>query len=376
MTKILILHASLGSGHVSAAKSIASAFEQLGVDEVRVEDGLDYADAVVRTVITKGYLKISEQSPYLWRKIYEGTDNPNYEDTLDSNKLMGELQSHFYKKLEQLILDMNPDVIICTQEFPLLIVQALKEKGTISQPNYVVVTDFMAHSSWINEGVTGYFVASEFTSEVLYRWGVEKHLLYATGIPVRLEISEPKTRAAMREKLSLPADLPLVTLFGGGIMPERVKRMVSVMLESQEPIVLTTVAGRNKQMTDMLSGLESNQKVTLRNYEYIDFVDDLVAASDLVVTKSGGLIVSEVLARGTPMIVVDPIPGQEEWNADFVSGSGAGIQVRLPEMVPAAAQALIEQPERLAAMRDTARLVGRPRAALDIAEIILAKQQQ
>ena len=159
-------------------------------------------------------------------------------------------------------------------------------------------------------------------------------------------------------------------------MPERVKRMVSVMLESQEPIVLTTVAGRNKQMTDMLSDLESNQKVTLRKYEYIDFVDDLVAASDLVVTKSGGLIVSEVLARGTPMIVVDPIPGQEEWNADLVSGSGAGIQVRLPEMVPAAAQALIEQPERLAAMRDTARLVGRPRAALDIAEIILAKQQQ
>jgi processive 1,2-diacylglycerol beta-glucosyltransferase len=373
MTKILILHASLGSGHVSAAKSIASAFEFLGVDEVRVEDGLDYADAVVRTVITKGYLKVSEQSPYLWRKIYEGTDNPDFEDTLDSNKLMGELQSPFYKKLEKLITDMEPDVIVCTQEFPLLIVQALKEKGHISQPNYVVVTDFMAHSSWINDGVSGYFVASDFTKYVLNHWGVEESLLHATGIPVRLEISQPKSSADMREKLSLPGSQAVVTLFGGGILPERVKRMVNVMLESPEPLTLATVAGRNKQMSDELAELESNDKVNLYKYEYIDFVDDLVAASDLVVTKSGGLIVSEVLARGTPMIVVDPIPGQEEWNADFVSGSGAGLQVRLPEMVPAAALALIDDPEQLAAMRARAVEVGRPRAALDIAETILAE---
>ena len=89
-------------------------------------------------------------------------------------------------------------------------------------------------------------------------------------------------------------------------------------------------------------------------------------------TKSGGLITSEVLARATPMIVVDPIPGQEEWNADFVSGSGAGIQIRLPEMVPAAILGLLDQPERLAAMRSQAELVGRPQAAMEIAKFVLA----
>jgi processive 1,2-diacylglycerol beta-glucosyltransferase len=100
-------------------------------------------------------------------------------------------------------------------------------------------------------------------------------------------------------------------------------------------------------------------------------VDDLVAASDLVITKSGGLIVSEVLARGTPMVIVDPIPGQEEWNADFVVGVGAGIQLRQPEAVPPAALYLLGQPERLAIMREQARRFGRPRAALDIAERVL-----
>ncbi len=125
-------------------------------------------------------------------------------------------------------------------------------------------------------------------------------------------------------------------------------------------------------MAEALDALESNHKVILRKYAFIDFVDDLVAASDLVVTKSGGVITSEVLARGTPMIVVDPIPGQAECNADFVAGSGAGIQIRLPEMVPAAILGLLDQPERLEAMRAQAQSVGRPNAARDIARHVLA----
>ena len=125
-------------------------------------------------------------------------------------------------------------------------------------------------------------------------------------------------------------------------------------------------------MAEALADLKSNSRVALRNCTQIDYVDDLVAASDLVVTKSGGMIISEVLARGTPMIIVDPIPGQEEWNADFVAGSGAGIQIRRPEMVPAAIQRLLAQPQRLQAMRAQAQKIGRPHAALDIARHILA----
>ena len=372
MTKILILHASLGSGHVSAANSIAEALQKLGVQDVRVEDGLDYADSFIRTFLNKGYLKISEQSPSLWRRIYEGTDNPDLEDTLESNVTMGDLQRPFYKKLENLINEYQPDAIISCQQFPLLIVQALKNQGRISQPNYVVITDFMAHSSWLNEGVEAYFVASEFTKEALSLWGIDEKLLHATGIPVKSEISQIKKTADIREKLDLPLDIPVVTLFGGGIMPKRVRRIVETMLVYPEPLVFITVAGRNRQMAEALSDLADTEYVRLRKYQFIDFVDDLVAASDLVVTKSGGLITSEVLARGKPMIVVDPIPGQEEWNADFVSGSGAGIQIRLPEMVPAAILGLLEQPERLASMRTQAEFVGRPNAASEIAKLILA----
>src|SRR6185312_9041603 len=99
-----------------------------------------------------------------------------------------------------------------------------------------------------------------------------------------------------------------------------------------------------------------------------DFVDDLIAASDLVITKAGGLIVSEVLARSTPMIIIDPIPGQEEWNADYITGAGAAVQLRMPEMVPTAVEFLLKQPTRIEAMGTQARLIGHPHAAMDIAE--------
>jgi processive 1,2-diacylglycerol beta-glucosyltransferase len=124
-------------------------------------------------------------------------------------------------------------------------------------------------------------------------------------------------------------------------------------------------------LAEALSDLIDGTQVQLRLLGKNDYVDDLVAASDLVITKSGGLIVSEVLARGVPMLIVDPIPGQEEWNADFVAGSGAGIQLNHPEAVPPAALFLLSQPERLALMREQARRFGRPRAALDIAERVL-----
>jgi processive 1,2-diacylglycerol beta-glucosyltransferase len=160
-------------------------------------------------------------------------------------------------------------------------------------------------------------------------------------------------------------------LFGGGILPRRVRLVAENVLASSDPLVFVTVDGRNHQMADALDALESNHKVTLRKYSHIDFVDDLVVASDLVVSKSGGMITSEVLARGTPMIVVDPIPGQEEANANFVASSGAGIQIRQPDMVPAAILGLIGQPKRLATMRAQAQIVGRPHAARDIARHIL-----
>jgi processive 1,2-diacylglycerol beta-glucosyltransferase len=372
MPKLLILYASWGAGHRSAAHALADAFRHLGA-AVRVEDAFDYAAAWVRALFVQSYPFLCERVPGLWRTIYEGTDLGDLRAAYRTNTLWGAIQRPAYKRLETLIHEWNPGAILCTQQFPLLIVRALCHQGRISQPTYVVITDLIAHSSWLNEGVAGYFT-SAFTRQALVSRGLPEGLLHATGIPVSLEISRPKPVIEARQALALPAGTPVVTLFGGGIRPARVRHMVEGLLQSAAPLVCVTVAGRNRGLADALADLDSGPRVELRKHAQIDYVDDLVAASDLVVTKPGGMIASEVLARGTPVLLVDPIPGQEEWNADWIALSGAGIQIRRPEMVPAAIQDLLGQPARLDAMRAQAQKVGRPHAALEIAAHVLAQQ--
>jgi processive 1,2-diacylglycerol beta-glucosyltransferase len=375
MPRILILYVPLGDGHNSAAKALGEAFAHYSDVEVQVEDAFDYASPILRETITRLYKQLSEKSPQLYRMIYEGSDIEDPEDSLSSNLLFAQIERPFFRKLELMVKETNPDAIVCVQQIPSRFLQLLEREGKLSKPHYVVITDVIAHSTWINPGVTRYFVPTELSANVLLQRGVEPLRIQVTGIPVKLEISELKSMQEMRLRHDLPTDVPLVTLFGGGLQPQRVRSIVANLLQRSQPGTLVVVAGRNASLLESLADLTDGSQIKLRKLGTIDFVDDLVAASDLVISKAGGLIVSEVLARGTPMVIIDPFPGQEEWNADMVAASGAGIQLRLPEAVAPAVDYLLSQPEQLAFMRDRARIVGQPRAALEIAERILKDLQ-
>jgi processive 1,2-diacylglycerol beta-glucosyltransferase len=177
----------------------------------------------------------------------------------------------------------------------------------------------------------------------------------------------------MRQRYHLVTNKPVVTIFGGGLHYKRVRLMVSQLMDNLQSGTLIVAAGRNEQLLDSLTELDSTPEIELRKIGLIDYVDDLVVASDLVITKAGGLIVSEILARGTPMIIVDPFPGQEEWNADLVVAAGAGVQLKLPEMVAPCVKFLLNHSERLSQMQTAALELGEPRAALNIAENILSQ---
>jgi processive 1,2-diacylglycerol beta-glucosyltransferase len=342
MARILIFYSPFGSGHLSASKSLAAAFRHLDPQHiVVVEDIFEHIAQPLRSAVSTLYERLSERAPLLYEIYYESTDVDELSFAMTSNMLTDALYTPFLHGLAKFIERTKPDAIVCTQQFPLAAVSFLKQQGRIRQPIFVVVTDYMVHASWIAPEVEGYFVAHPQTGYVLQRRGVPAERVHVTGIPVRLEMLTPKTPEEMRRARDLPLDRPVIAIFGGGIEPKRVRLLLERMLEE------------------------------LRKVGLIDYVDDLIVASDVVISKSGGLIVSEVLARNTPMIIIDPIPGQEEWNADFVVAAGAGMQLRMPEIVPTATLSLLDEPERLRQMAMQAAKMGRPRAALDIAEIIL-----
>jgi processive 1,2-diacylglycerol beta-glucosyltransferase len=372
MARVLILHASFGSGHRRAAEALGAALEAHPAVEVVVADTLAYLGPVLQRAAQELYRQISEHTPRLYQLFYESTDLHQLDAALRANLRSGRAYRPFLGDLERLIGRLAPDLIVGAQQLPLMVLSALRDDGTLRQPIYAVVTDFAAHSSWVHPSIERYFLPSALTAQLLIQLGVPAAALEVTGIPVRAEIATAKPPAMMRARHGLPPDGPLVSLFGAGIEPRRVRLVLEGLLRVDAPLSLATVAGRSAELEQHLAGLGGNERVRLVAFGQIAYVDDLVAASDLVITKAGGLIVSEVLARHTPLLIIDPIPGQEEWNADMVAAAGAGTQLRMPEMVPIAVHALLAQPERLALMRQRAAAVGRPHAAAAIARRLLA----
>ncbi len=299
MPRVLILHASVGTGHQRAAAALAAAFTRKQGGEVRVEDALDYGNKLFRQTYTRSYLEMSERTPLLWGLFFSRTDTSEPEWIEITNRLRGLVEGLGVTRLERLVRTFAPDAIVCTHFLPVELLQRLKQQGRLPQPIFSVVTDFFPHSFWVTPGIDGYFVASEMTRDLLVARGVTPAIVNVSGIPIDPAISDPKPMDEMRIKHGFSPGEPLVSLFGGG------------------------------------------------------------------------LIVSEALARGAPLVVIDPIPGQEEWNADYVVSAGAGIQLRMVETVPGAVRRLLAHREWLAALRDGARAAGRPRAALDITEQIL-----
>lgn len=371
--RILILYASIGGGHASAAKALQSAFTLRGVEHIVVRDVLEFGGTVLKRAVVASYVVTSEKAPLLWKMYYESGDvsDPRWAEI--KNEVRAQAQRPmFVLTLDRFVKEFNPDVIIGTHFMPLEILLPLKRKHELVAPFYEVITDYMVSSDWIQNGVDAYFVASDFTRDAMITRQVDPEIIHVTGIPVNPELTIPKNRAEARARTGLRAG-KIITLLGGGIQSNRLRHLVQTLLATDIRGTLVVVAGRNKELLEELSSLHGGVTLRLLKLGFIDYVDDLIAASDLVITKAGGLTVSEILARGTPMLVIDPIPGHEEWNADFVAGTGAGIQLRMVETASAAAVDLLSDPARLEGMRAHAGRVGKPNAALDIVDFILSQ---
>lgn len=365
--RILILYASVGTGHKAAAQALARAFAMCRVDQVWCEDALDHASAVFRKIYAGAYLELSERRPAVWRYLYERTDR----DESDLSKYLRTLIDRAgVTELVEMVQQHRPDAVICTHFLPLNLLAAEKRRGPFATPLYCVVTDYIGHAYWADSHVDGYFVASTETGRVLMQRGVMAERINVTGIPVDPTIARPKDPVEMRQLHHLERP-PVVALMGGGVAVDRVEEIIHGLIRRGLAGTLLVLAGRNTELESRLSEIKSGPDLSIRGLGMVDYLDDLVAGSDVIITKAGGMIVSEIMARQRPMILIDSIPGQEECNADYVVSVGAGIQLRRLDMVPLAVETLLASPSRLAELRAGAARAGRPDAALRVAEAVL-----
>ena len=242
----------------------------------------------------------------------------------------------------------------------------LRRKGKLDIPQVTVCTDLDTHRLWVNEPCERYFCATEQGARYLHHWGVPTTATEVTGIPIDPVFSLPYDRPTCQSKLDIEGKRPVVLQLCGGFGVGPVEANYRAMLAVEKPIELVVICGRNEALREQLAKVPVPEQHKVHLIGFTRDMHDYMACADLVVTKPGGLTTSEILARGLPMVICNPIPGQESHNSDFLLEHGAAIKVHHPSLLPVKVAELLSQRSRLARMRECSLELGRPNAARDI----------
>ena len=364
LNRILILSASVGNGHTTAAESLKKAFEiKKLAREIRHEDVLKFTNPLFRRLYGKAYIDLVNNMPEVLGWMYDQLDEPwkNEKRRLFFDKLNAQ---PFVKMLRE----YAPDLIVCTHFLPSEIVSDLKAKQKLKCPQAIVVTDFDVHALWLCRNFEHYFVALDETRAYLETLGFPSEKITVSGIPIDPIFSESKSKAAMREKYGLDPDIPIVILSLGGFGVGRIDTLLDALRSIRRPVQILAMCGRNEELKKRLQASPTNGEVRIIPVGYTKTMDEYMSASDLIVGKPGGLTTCEALAKGLVFVVVNPIPGQEERNSDHLLENGAAIRSNNPATLGYKIEQLLSDPERLNAMRRNALDFARPRAAFDIVD--------
>jgi processive 1,2-diacylglycerol beta-glucosyltransferase len=369
--KVLVLSASAGAGHIRAAQAIERAFAEMGsAREVRHVDTLDFTNKVFRRLYSKAYIDMVNKAPELLGWLYDYLDTP-----WEKERRRLALDKFNARPFINMVRDYGPDVIVCTHFLPAEIVSWLKAKERLACPQAIVVTDFDVHAMWLCHHYEHYFVALEETRVHLEKLGIPGAKVTATGIPIDPAFARPADKGAAREKLGLAADKTTVLLSAGGFGVGPIEHLVQSLLEMRHPVQVVAICGRNEELRGRIAELAAGpvpERHAIAVVGYTTAMHEYMAASDILVGKPGGLTTSEALASGLIFAIVNPIPGQEERNSDHLLEEGAAIRCNNLPTLAFKLDRLLDDPARLAAMRENVRRLARPRAAFDIAEKVAA----
>jgi len=367
--RVLLLSASSGAGHVRAAQALEKAFAARGDCVVEHIDAIAYVSKFFQNLYDKTYISMVRKAPELMGVLYERTDQPwqHQRRRLALDRLNAQPMIRMLKRVQ-------PDLCVATHFLPAEILAWLIAKNQLQAKNAIVVTDYDVHAMWLCRTVARYYVAIPEALEYLAGIGVPREIIRVTGIPIDPLFARPLEASKARAHLKLDPAAPIILLAAGGYGVGPVEQLVRDLLALAGPWQLVAIAGKAEKVKKRLDEITRSADslpgggARLVPVGFTTEMDQYMAAADLLVGKAGGLTTSEALARGLPMALIEPIPGQEFRNADHLLENGAAIRCN---NLPAAAwkiSGLLADPARLARLRQAAARMARPTAAADIAE--------
>ena len=367
---ILILSATAGAGHVRAAEALVETAREYPV-VVHHHDILDFTFPLFKKLYSDFYFAVVRKSPELWGYFYKQSGRRR--GPAPKSPLLKLFDQFNYKKYIKLIDTLQPDAIVCTHFLPYLAISEQMRSPAWKIPIFSVPTDYDIHSLWISPDVTKFYAATDEVAWTLRAHGIREERVMVTGIPVMPQFGKRTGQALARKELGLPAEAFTVMVLSGGYGIGVIDELVPSLAEfiagySRRRCQIVVVCGKNQKLYNTLKRLRYSVPVKL--YQYIPFVDRLMESADVLVTKSGGLTVSEALAKELPMIIFDPIPGQEERNSDHLLEEGVAIRCNNLPALAYKIDTLLADKERFDRMRQAVRILARPNAAADVVSLV------
>ena len=373
MKKIIIFYASYGGGHLSAAKSIENYLKKNYTDlNVELIDCIKYINKTIDKVSTAAYREMAKKVPWAWGKIYNDSQKgPLAHISSRANSFMA-------IKLLRLLREKNPDIIISTHPFGNQMCSYLKRKGKINCKIATIMTDFKSHDQWLvgSNQVDYFFVSNESMKQELVNKNIDDSKIFVTGIPVSEKFLINYNKNEILDNLNFSKNKKTILFFAGGEFGLGKNKTLSVfecLVKYFNNIQIIAISGRNENMKNNFIKivLENNKQDCVSIFEYTDKVAEFMSISDLVITKPGGLTTTESLTSGVPMIIINPIPGQGEENAEFLESHHVAVWIKKDDDVNFVLNDLLNDDNKLNVLKNNISLISKPDSTKNICDIIL-----
>ncbi|MBN2484086.1 MAG: hypothetical protein JXD21_07800 [Candidatus Omnitrophica bacterium] len=369
MKRLLLLHISQYGGHKKASENLEEAFRfrEPSLD-IKNINGFGYVTPRLERCIDFFYMLTIKHAPFIWGSLYDRKTVVKA-----ASPLQNIVNIFAIPKIYKLLNDYQPGAILATQAFPCRIAGDIKKKYKLDIPLIAVVTDYYPHRFWIHPQISIYTVACQEAKQILVKEGVPQEKIKVAGIPISYQFSQNHPREAIAAEFGFAFDTKTIMIMGGGLGIGPIKQIIKLMEELPRQLQLIVVCGRNKKLYEWVSRKKFRKKIFA--YGYVDFINKLMDFSDILITKGGGLTISEALTKGIGTLVVNPIPGQEDRNVRYLENRQAIIRITNLIQIPVTVNMLLNNPRQLSVLKESAKQTALSDAALHIADVTLNQKK-
>ena len=372
MKKVLFFYASYGGGHLSAAKSVESVInEKYPNIETKLVDCMKYVNKGVEKITTGAYRQMAKKAPWAWGRIYNASQKGLLAHISSrSNAIMA-------VKLLKLLRDEKPDMVISAHPFSSQMCAYLKRKGKVNFPLATIMTDFAPHDQWLvgHEYTEYFFVAHDKMKKYLLSKGIDESKVFASGIPISTRFTKQYPREQILNEFNLKDNKNTILFFGGwnsGHAQIRTLEIFRVLTTKINNTQVVAISARNQKLQEGFEKIvKDNNLDNVTILDYTNKVPELMSIANLVVAKPGGLTTSESLGLNLPMIIINPIAGQEEENAEFLESKGVGVWIRKDDNIQEKLESILNDQNKLNQMKENTKILSNKYSTYDICKVLL-----